>query len=624
MRLSLKVRAKLVSAFLAIAAFGAAMGATGIYYVETISRESARMAEQTIAPMGRFFELYGAVQQVQTLARDLVLAPNPEAVNAIVEKIAAKDEFLSKESDFLAAQVTDKQVKTNIDSFRLVWGDFKYSLAVIGDKAKAGEGRAITGLMTALMNGSGAILDSTTRDLVDAFAKSAGAVVEKNQSDARRSVLMLSILLATGIVASVFLGLGMAKSFASPLRMTAAAAHSIAAGRLRISMDPRYSRRTDEVGDLVRALSDMTTDLNDGMRTIGASVEELGSVGAELATSMERTDRALERITAGVEAVSGQSIEQSAGVEETAATVRVMAGTIEELDREIEAQAKGVAESSSSVEEMVGNIRSIAANVERLSAGFGHLLAAAEDGRSKLERATGFIGEVAKQSDKLREANTVVSGIAAKTNLLAMNAAIEAAHAGDAGRGFAVVADEIRGLAGSAAAQSKEISRDIGGIRRSIDEAVGSAAEARDSFAAVQEHIRDVSELEREINGSLDEQRAGSRQILEALASINDVSGKVRSESHELRSGSQAIGAEMGELQHATLLLKEAAEAIGRSMREIGESTSEVARLSLRNRSAIEAVETLLSHYVLDAEPAEEADMGAGSGDASPSAATYA
>jgi hypothetical protein len=80
----------------------------------------------------------------------------------------------------------------------------------------------------------------------------------------------------------------------------------------------------------------------------------------------------------------------------------------------------------------------------------------------------------------------------------------------------------------------------------------------------------------------------------------------------------------MGELQHATLLLKEAAEAIGRSMREIGESTSEVARLSLRNRSAIEAVETLLSHYVLDAEPAEEADMGAGSGDASPSAATYA
>ena len=596
----LRVRGKLVLSFLAVAAFGALLGGMGIYYVITLSSQTARMAEKTITPLVRYMGLYGNVQEVQVLARELALANGPEAVETVIAEIEAKDKQIAAGADELVEMVDNEILESNIAGFRLIWGDFRSGLDVLFTMARAGQGLRIAGLMNTLMRSSNAALNETTKTLTENFAASAGEVVSSSRATAVRSAAIISVLILLAAAASIALGLGMARSFARPMGMAANAALSIASGNLGISLDPRFSSRPDEVGDFIRALSTMASDLNAGMRTIGDSVNELGVVAGQLAESMARTDTALEGITSGIDSVNQQAVAQSAGVEETAATVRQMASTIESLDSEIEVQAQGVSESSSSVEEMVGNIRSVTASVERLGSSFSQLLTAAEDGGAKLDRVTGLIDEVFAQSDRLREANAIVSSIAAKTNLLAMNAAIEAAHAGDAGRGFSVVADEIRILAESAAKQSKEISRDIGGIRHSIEEAVGSATIARDSFAAVRNQIRGVSELEKEINGALNEQREGSRQVLESLASINEVTAKVRSGSRELREGSLAIGTEMGELQKATILLKEAAEAIDRSMREIGESAAEVADLSRRNGAAIEAVESLLAHYVLD------------------------
>jgi methyl-accepting chemotaxis protein len=343
----------------------------------------------------------------------------------------------------------------------------------------------------------------------------------------------------------------------------------------------------------------MRRDLEAHMRTIRGSVDELASVGSALADAMGKVDGAVAAMRAASARAGEQIIGQSAGVEETAATIREMAATISGLDREIEAQSAGVASSSSSIEQMVGNIGSIGRDVEALGSGFGDLVKAAEEGGAKLDRVTGLIGEVSSQSEKLREANQAVSGIAARTNLLAMNAAIEAAHAGEAGRGFAVVADEIRGLAASAAAQSKEIQRDISRISASIEAAVGGAGMARDTFSAVVGRLRSVGELERSINASLEEQQEGSRLALEGLASVNEVTSRVRAGSAELLEGSRAIAIEMEELERATMAIREASGGIDRSILAITESSRAVEELSRRNRQAIEAVECLLGRYML-------------------------
>ncbi|HOX31627.1 MAG TPA: methyl-accepting chemotaxis protein [Spirochaetales bacterium] len=606
----LRIRAKLVTAFLAVAALGAAMGLLGIVYVARLSSQSARMAERSIAPLEAYLGLYGDVREVQILARDLVLASGPEAVEAVVAKLEGLGRRIVEAIPALLELVEDEEAKGSVESLRFIWKDFETSLGSLVEEARAGRGREAAGNMAILMGSSGAALENTTAELTALLAGGAAQIVEASRASAARSSLVIASFILAGAAVSVALGLALARSFAVPLAMAAEAARAIASGRLGVRLDGRSAARGDELGDFLRALSSMASDLDGSLRAIGASVAELEAVGKRLAESMESADRALARITEGVESVNRQAFEQSAGVEETAATVRQMALTIESLDAEIEVQSRGVSASSSSIEEMIGSIRSVTASVERLGESFAALLASAEDGGSKLETVTGLIGEVASKSDRLREANAVVSNIAAKTNLLAMNAAIEAAHAGESGRGFSVVADEIRGLAESAAAQSKEITRDIGGIRRSIDEAVGSAAVARDSFGAVRERIRGVSELERGINGALEEQREGSRLILESLASINEVTAQVRSGSAKLREGSQAIGAEMGELEEATALLKEAAGSIGSGMGEIGAASAAVTELARRNEAAIAAVEALLARYLLEPLPAEGPEPG--------------
>jgi methyl-accepting chemotaxis protein len=400
----------------------------------------------------------------------------------------------------------------------------------------------------------------------------------------------------------------MGRFFVRPLRAAAASASRISSGELTTSLDLRLLARTDEFGDLARALAGMSGELGRQMLTIRGSVDELAEVGTSLQAMMGEADKAIAEVAVAVESVRGNVESQGAGVEETAATVRNMTTTIEGLDREIERQASGVSSSSSSIEQMVGNIASVGDGIVRLGARFAELVGASEEGRVKLEGVTSVVASIATQSETLREANAVVAGIAAKTNLLAMNAAIEAAHAGDSGRGFAVVADEIRGLAESAAKQSKEISRDIGGIRKSIEVAVTSSEAARKAFATVVGLLGNVESLEREINASLEEQREGSRLALEGLSSINEVTARVRAGSHELRDGSKAIGIEMGELERATTALKEAATGIARSVSALEQASRAVTGLSERNGQAIAGVEALLACYVLEGKACVEAE----------------
>jgi len=134
-----------------------------------------------------------------------------------------------------------------------------------------------------------------------------------------------------------------------------------------------------------------------------------------------------------------------------------------------------------------------------------------------------------------------MENIASQTNLLSMNAAIEAAHAGEAGKGFAVVADEIRKLAESSGEQSKTISGVLKKMKASIDKITGSTETVLDKFEAIDRGVRTVSEQEEHIRGAMEEQGEGSKQILEAVSRMNEITGRVKDGSTEMLSDSQNV-----------------------------------------------------------------------------------
>jgi methyl-accepting chemotaxis protein len=599
MAFRLSVLGRLLAAFLVVAAVGALAGFFGMYYLGKMEAQVDLMYEQTTSPLAHVFSLYGDMLRLDSLVDDL--GALREVINSeshAEQARAGVDATLGE----LMETVPPGAFRATLDSFSKTWADYKTGLSALEAAAQSHDSARAGSAMFDLQAGAGSAADSVLAQMIAAFVGQGTVLATSTRAMAQRSSIMVGILTAIAVLASVSLALGMARYFMRPVRAASSAATKIADGSLLIAFEDRFLSRGDEFGDLVRALAGMAKALASQLGTIRNSVNELAAVGADLRGSMERADRAIEQVVGRVEGVERHVQSQSAGVEETAATVRNMAATISGLDEEIERQASSVSSSSSSIEEMVGNIRSVANGMERLGASFGELMGASEEGRRKLEGVTGVVADIAAQSDKLREANAVVAGIASKTNLLAMNAAIEAAHAGDAGRGFAVVADEIRGLAESASRQSKEIARDIGGIRKSIEGAVASSGAAQKAFMAVVQLLGSVEALEREITASLEEQREGSRLALEGLAAINDVTAKVRSGSLELREGSTAIGTEMGELEKATAALRDAAEGISRAVADIAESSREVAGHSDRNGQSIAAVERLLACYVLDAE----------------------
>ena len=131
---------------------------------------------------------------------------------------------------------------------------------------------------------------------------------------------------------------------------------------------------------------------------------------------------------------------------------------------------------------------------------------------SQVKEVGEFIKEVDRQSELLLEANEVISSIADQTNLLAMNAAIEAAHAGDAGRGFAVVADEIRKLAETSSEQSKDIASNLTKIKSVIETVVENTERATVSFETMNKSINNVTELQDAVLGSITEQSAGTNE----------------------------------------------------------------------------------------------------------------
>jgi methyl-accepting chemotaxis protein len=228
-------------------------------------------------------------------------------------------------------------------------------------------------------------------------------------------------------------------------------------------------------------------------------------------------------------------------VSESSSAVEEIARTIENLDDLIASQSAAITEASASIEQMVGNIGSVSNSVGIIASSFEAISSASDEGVSLQQTAGERVAEIATLSDTLLEANQVIAAIASQTNLLAMNAAIEAAHAGEAGKGFSVVADEIRRLAETSTAQSKSISSGLKNVQAAITSVVDTSRRTSESFSGLAEKIRKTGDLVREVGSAMVEQKEGSSQILLALKSMNEISDQVRSGSKEMSEGNASI-----------------------------------------------------------------------------------
>jgi len=214
---------------------------------------------------------------------------------------------------------------------------------------------------------------------------------------------------------------------------------------------------------------------------------------------------------------------------------------MEQLNVNVSEQAAAVTESAAAIEEMVANIQSVTNALTKNAEQVTELQSASEVGHKGINEVVADIRGIAAESESLLEINSVMANIASQTNLLSMNAAIEAAHAGEAGRGFAVVADEIRKLAESSSTQSKTISLVLKTIKGSIDKITRSAENVLNRFDTIDGGIKTVAEQERGVLNAMEEQKQGSGQVLQAIGQVSDITQRVKNDAQQMVKRQQAV-----------------------------------------------------------------------------------
>jgi methyl-accepting chemotaxis protein len=412
-----------------------------------------------------------------------------------------------------------------------------------------------------------------------------------------RQVMILMLAMNAGFFfLSGLIAFFVGQRISKPIREVAEALADISRGEGDLSRSIEV-RTKDETGQVSRYFNEFTEKLSAIISKISSSSQKLSETGEDLMANSTETAAAVNQISSNITSINQRIISQAAGVNETMGTVQQILKNIDSLNALIENQASSVTESSAAIEEMVSNIGSVAKNVEHANALFNKLSLASDNGKNRINEVIERISEIEKQSNTLSEANSIITGIATQTNLLAMNAAIEAAHAGEAGRGFSVVSDEIRKLAEDAAAQSKKVSSDIKKIKEAIKKVVLSTKEAEKAFDDTLTLVRTVDSLENEIRNSVVEQNTGSRQILEALTQINGVTTKVKDGSSEMSGGSKQILASVGSLIQVTEEIRQGMGEIASGIGEINKAAVSISDMGNRNKEHIREVNKEVSRF---------------------------
>jgi methyl-accepting chemotaxis protein len=408
---------------------------------------------------------------------------------------------------------------------------------------------------------------------------------------AARALALASVIVLLAELAFAFL---IRRSITIPLGRLVAAVEEVGSGDLLVG---RPDAGGGELGRIASSLDGLVGDLRGLVVTVKERLRDLEDAGARLAASMVQAGGAASRIGTGVADSRKRLEEQSAAVREVASAIEDLAHRTEDLSAKLASQAGLVADSSSAVEEMIANVESVASNAAVSAEASARLVEEGGEGKSRIQEVDSAVAAIVVSSESLGEAAALIREIAERTNLLAMNASIEAAHAGDAGRGFAVVAEEIRKLAEQSTSRAADISKDLDRVSRSIEEVRQASSLAVGSFASILDKSGSLGDSVRTIGAAMEEQLEGGKAVLVSLSRLRDMTRDISASSEAMTGSRRSMLEGIGHLRGAADDVVRNDETILGEAAEIGRAIAEASARSERNAALIGEVRSAADKF---------------------------
>lgn len=352
-----------------------------------------------------------------------------------------------------------------------------------------------------------------------------------------------------------------------------------------------------ELESLARNCNSVIESLSSLIKELQKNTGVLSETGNELFNVMNSHISAIASTASSMNQIDLSVNIQSKKTESLGNIVNTVENHISGLDAKISSQTAAINATTSAVEEISANIRSVDENINKICDEYQVLVSESNAGRSALTKVAEQVNMIVDFSGRLNEANVAITKIASQTNLLAMNAAIEASHAGEAGKGFSVVASEIRALAETSAKQSHSISELLENITNLVENIVESSNTSTKTFDILGSKIADLNGMMQQVQGGMREESQAVSEITNTMETINKTTSEITMASSDMQNESHRLFKEIDDLKHISEETHQKSIEVSESMTNMKMVAETACESSQKNKLAANAVIEMIEGF---------------------------